>query len=118
MPITDYTVPKEADRFYWIRLNNKLHNAGYNYCINNCKTKSVKSELEGCFNYCYTSFMIEKKQVMHQAQDSDEDTFTTCLSKTDDPEDIDNILKCGDNTHAGKMLIISESIRNKCKELL
>ena len=113
MGLADFDVPKEADRFYWIKLNNKLFNSGYNYCMNNCKTESPEVELGDCYNHCYTNFMVAKKQVMHQAQDKDEETFAHCISNSRNPEDLDSILKCSQNTHVGKMLLISDSIKSK-----
>ena len=111
MGLEDIRVDKESDRFYWIKLNNKLFNTGYKFCMNECGVQDDISEIENCYDYCYTHFMVGKKQVMHQAQDSDEQTFTECLSKNENYDDLNSILKCSQNMHSGKMLIIADSIK-------
>ena len=110
MGIDDIPIAKESDQFYWIKLNNRLFNTGYNFCMHECRTQDDTSEMDICYDYCYTKFMVGKKQIMHQAQDADEETFTQCLAEKDDYDNIDTILKCSQKMHSTKMLLIADSL--------
>ena len=109
MGIEDFDAPKEGDRLYWIRLTNKVFNTGFNLCNNQCRAGS-ENMLQPCFNHCYNHYMIQKKKVMHQQQEADEYNFMKCLSKSDEPESLETMLKCSANNHADKMLIAADNI--------
>ena len=110
MNVADYQTTTREDGQYWIKLTNKLYNKAFAYCNHQCKVRNNPADIKPCYDYCYDSYMVEKKVAMHQAQDGDNFHFNKCLAKSGTPGDLNTIFECSQKVHASKMLVAADHI--------
>ena len=105
MSLAEVKATQSDEAQYWIKLSNKLYNAAYKYCYHQCKMRNNIGEMPACGQYCYQSYLVKKKVVMHQAQDADDYNFRKCLAESSGDLDLETIFACTQTMHTDKMLL-------------
>ena len=117
MSIADLNKVKKTDMDYWQKSMSKVYNKAHNFCLHDCKQRET-SDFSWCSEYWYERFMVPKKIALHQFQDSQQNAFVDCISRSGSPGDLKTIFDCTNHTTKAAMLIAADNIEKVWDEVL